>query len=82
MSIFNIYSFVLLSGFVLAIGLGVVLLTGRRRNGWLALGALTVLIIGLWWLVKPVETTLPAGSAPDAAIGQGLPVLIEAQSPY
>lgn len=82
MSIFNIYSLPIGCGALLLALLLVVLRRGRRSGELLALGGLAVCMFLGWLVIRPVSTPLDGQALADAAVGQGLPVLIEAQSPY
>ncbi len=82
MSVFNVYSFALFAGFLLVVGLLVVLARGRRRSDWIALGIFTALILAAWWVIRPTESAFSPSQAADAVVGQGKPVLLEAQSPF
>ena len=82
MSIINLYSFPIFTGVLLLAALLVIILRGRRRNELLTLAGVTAILLVAWVAARPTGSNISAAQAADAAIGQGLPVLIEAQSPY
>ena len=83
MSIFNQYSAVWIAVFLLIIA-GVILL--RRRPKWPQITIFSVLVIGLvaaWIFLHPRQSGPELGAAQvQGSIGQGIPVLLEFQSPY
>ncbi len=83
MSIFNQYSAVWIAVFLVIIA-GVILL--RRRPKWPQITIFGILVIGLvavWIFLHPRQSgpVLDAGQV-QGSIGQGIPVLLEFQSPY
>ena len=82
MQIINQYSLIIF-GLVGLIVVALVLMrsgTGRGRLALLAVVALALL--AGWAAVRPTATPAAAVSEVRAQIGQGLPVLLELQSPY
>ncbi len=80
MWIINQYSFVI---FGLAGVLLLALLLGRTNRKRLALIALAgVALIALWLAVRPSATPAAEVAQVRGQIGQGVPVLLELQSPY
>ena len=83
MAIFNQYSAIWIAVILVVIA-GVILL--RRKPKWPQITAFGVLMVGLaaaWLFLHPRQT----GPVMDAtqvqgSIGQGIPVLLEFQSPY
>jgi hypothetical protein len=83
MKIFNQYSAVWIAAFLVAVA-GVILL--RHSPKWpqfLVLGVLVLGLVAAWILLHPRQTTQVNDAAQvQASIGQGMPVLLEFQSPY
>lgn len=54
-----------------------------RRQEFILVGALTLIMITLWVVVRPTQTPLMDDAKEvQAMIGAGKPVLLEFQSPY
>ena len=83
MQIFNQYSAVWITAFLVVIS-GVILL--RRGLKWPQLVVLGFLVLGLataWIFLHPRQTAMVTDATQvQASIGQGRPVLLEFQSPY
>ncbi len=80
---FNIYS-VLWIGGLLLIGLAAILFRkGLRLQEALAFGVIALGLGLAYWSLRPLQTPLMGEAARvQASIGQGIPVLLEFQSPY
>jgi hypothetical protein len=83
MKIFNQYSAIWIAAFLLAVA-GVILL--RRNPKWPQFLAFSMLVLGLvaaWIVLHPRQTAQVIDAAQvQAKFGQGVPVLLEFQSPY
>jgi hypothetical protein len=83
MQVFNQYSVVWI-GALLVIIMGYFLL--RRKLKWFQVLAFGILLLGLgsmWVLLHPRQTDrINSAAQVEASIGQGIPVLLELQSPY
>ncbi|MGZ6346872.1 MAG: hypothetical protein ACXWNC_04790 [Anaerolineales bacterium] len=83
MTIFNQYSAVWIAVFMVIIA-GVILL--RKRPKWPQITVFSVLVVGLvgaWIILHPRQSGPVMDVAQvQASIGQGIPVLLEFQSPY
>jgi hypothetical protein len=82
MQIINQYSLIIF-GLVGLIAAALLLMRNGKGRGRLA--ALAVVVLALlagWAAVRPTATPAAAVSEVRAQIGQGLPVLLELQSPY
>lgn len=81
--LFNEYSFLWIAGTLILVA-GLVLLTKNPKwNEYLAFGVIVASLIAAWVILHPRQTLLmgDAKSVQDA-IGKGVPVLLEFQSPY
>lgn len=82
-SVFNNYSLLWISVLLLIV-LGLLLF--RQKPGLSNIIAFAVILMGLvfaWMTIRPRQTPLMENArAVQAKIGQGLPVLLEFQSPY
>jgi hypothetical protein len=82
MQIINQYSLVIL-GLVGLIAVALVLMRNGNGRGRMAVVAFVALaLLAGWVAVRPTATPAAAASEVRAQIGQGLPVLLELQSPY
>ena len=83
MQIFNQYSSVWIAAFLVAVA-GFILL--RRNPRWPQFLGLGMLVLGLgaaWTFLHPRQSSLGYNAAQvQASIGQGMPVLLEFQSPF
>jgi hypothetical protein len=83
MQVFNQYSAVWISVLVVLFA-GFVLL--RRKPRWpqfLVFGVLMMGLIGAWFFLHPRQTAQVLNAVQvQTTIGQGIPVLLEFQSPY
>ncbi len=83
MKIFNQYSAVWVAAFLVVVA-GVILL--RRSPKWpqfLAFGVLVLGLVAAWVFLHPRQTAqVNTAAQVQASIGQGMPVLLEFQSPY
>src|SRR5512140_988988 len=81
--ILNQYSF-LISAVFLWLLLALLLLRRKagRKRGAIVLGGLALFMLGLWLLVRPIQSGSPDPAAVRAQIGTGMPVLLEFQSPF
>jgi hypothetical protein len=82
MQIINQYSLVIF-GLVGLVAVALVLLRSGKGRGRVAVAAVLALaLLAGWVAVRPTATPVSAVSQVRAQIGQGLPVLLELQSPY
>ena len=82
MQIINQYSLIIL-GLVWLIAVTLVLMRFGKGRGRIAVLAVVALaLLAGWSAVRPTPTPAAAVSQVRAQIGQGLPVLLELQSPY
>ena len=82
MQIINQYSLIIF-GLVGLIAAALLLMRNGKGRGRVAvLAVVTLALLGGWAAVRPTATPAAAVSEVRAQIGQGLPVLIELQSPY
>jgi hypothetical protein len=82
MQIINQYSLIIL-GLVGLIAVALVLTRNGKGRGRMAVVAVVALaLLAGWVAVRPTATPAAAVSEVHAQIGQGLPVLLELQSPY
>ena len=82
MQIINQYS-VIIFGLVGLIAAALVLMRiGKGRGRTAVLVVVTLALLAAGWLIRPTATPAAAVSEVRAQIGQGLPVLLELQSPY
>jgi thioredoxin 1 len=82
-TIFNQYSFIILSAGLLGVA-GVILLTRKPKwNDYLAFGVIAGVLILAWVIVHPRQTALMEDAKMvQQMIGAGTPVLLEFQSPF
>ena len=82
MQIINQYSLIIfgLAGLT-AVAL-VLMRSGKRRGRMAVLAAIALALLAGWVAVRPTATPAAAVGQVHAQIGQGLPVLLELQSPY
>ena len=82
MQIINQYSLIIF-GLVGLIAVALVLLrSGKGRGRMAVLAVIALALLAGWAAVRPTATPAAAVSQVRAQIGQGLPVLLELQSPY
>ena len=82
MQIINQYSLIIV-GLIGLITVALVLMrSGKRRGRMAVLAAIALALLAGWVAVRPTATPAAAVSQVRAQIGQGLPVLLELQSPY
>jgi apolipoprotein N-acyltransferase len=82
MQIINQYSLIIV-GLIGLIAVALVLMrSGKRRGRMAVLAAIALALLAGWVAVRPTATPAAAVSQVRAQIGQGLPVLLELQSPY
>jgi apolipoprotein N-acyltransferase len=82
MQIINQYSLIIV-GLIGLIAMALVLMrSGKRRGRMAVLAAIALALLAGWVAVRPTATPAAAVSQVRAQIGQGLPVLLELQSPY
>ena len=82
MQIINQYS-LFVFGLVGLIAVALVLMRSGKGRGRVAVLAVVALaLLAGWMAVRPTATPVAAVSQVRAQIGQGLPVLLELQSPY
>ncbi len=82
MQIINQYSLIIF-GLVGLIAMALVLMRSGKGRGRIAMLAVIALaLLAGWVAVRPTATPVAAVSQVRAQIGQGLPVLLELQSPY
>ena len=82
MQIINQYS-IIVFGLTGLIAVSLVLMRSGKRRGRMAVLAIVALALLAGWLaVRPTATPAAAVSQVLSQIGQGLPVLLELQSPY
>jgi len=84
MSTFVNYYSALITGLVLAVAAGVILLTRKPRwNDYLAFTVIVAGLIAAWMILHPRQTPLMEDARRvRGMIGVGTPVLLEFQSPY
>jgi hypothetical protein len=82
MQIINQYSLIIF-GLVVLIAVALVLMRSGKGRGRIAvLAVIALALLAGWVAVRPTATPAAAVSQVRAQIGQGLPVLLELQSPY
>jgi hypothetical protein len=82
MQIINQYSLIIF-GLVGLIAVALLLMRSGKGRGRIAvLAVVTLALLGGWAAFRPTATPAAAVSQVRAQIGQGLPVLLELQSPY
>jgi len=82
MQLINQYSLLVIG--VMGLGLLAFLLLrdGIKKQDIIILGIIVLSSILLWYVWHPRQDSLQKAEAVQAQIGQGIPVLIEFQSPY
>ena len=81
MQIINQYSLIIF-GLVGLIAVALVLMRRQGAGAWLCWSLSRWRFLPAGWSVRPTATPAAAVSEVRAQIGQGLPVLLELQSPY
>jgi multisubunit Na+/H+ antiporter MnhE subunit len=82
MNFFNLYSYLLVSLFIILVAAFLLLRNGFETGKFaLLVGLLTGLVV-IWFVVRPAPGTDSTGTQIRQQIGAGIPVLLEIQSPY
>jgi hypothetical protein len=82
-SLLNQYSSVWIAAGLLVLAGFLLLRRTPAWSDWLAFGVIGAGLLVAWLLLRPVQSPLAADADQvQAQIGQGLPVLLEFQSPY
>jgi len=79
---FNQHSFLVAAGGALLLVAALLLRDGLRPADLIALGALCLGLALAYALLRPRDSTQTQADDARARIGQGVPVLLEFQSPY
>jgi len=82
MQIINQYSLIIFGLVGLLVAALVLMRFGKGRGRVAVLAAVALVLLAGWLVVRPTATPAAAVNQVRAQIGQGLPVLLELQSPY
>jgi hypothetical protein len=83
MKIINQYSAIWIAAFLVTSAAVILLRRSPRWPQFLAFGVLVLGLAGAWILLHPRQTSqVNDATQVQARIGQGIPVLLEFQSPY
>lgn len=82
MQTINQYSFFVISGIILLVGAVLVLRRGLTVPRVLGVAGAALLVLGVWFAIRPQQTPDQNAARIEEQIGAGKPVLLEFQSPY
>jgi hypothetical protein len=82
MEFLNQYSFTLIAGTLIILFSIFIFRGGVGQREIIALGALIIGFLVAYWFFSPGESSSGGGERTNAAIGSGIPVLLEFQSPF
>lgn len=82
MLLLNVYSFAIFSIVIFSLIAYLILRRGINARSLILTGLLAVTILGVWFVLRPQPGTQANRDAIISQIGQGIPVLVEIQSPY
>jgi hypothetical protein len=82
MEFVNQYSFTLVAGTLIIIFSYFMFRHGVGQREITALVALIIGFLAAYWFFNPGDSSTGGGERAEAAVGAGIPVLLEFQSPY
>lgn len=82
MRLLNQYSFAIFSIVVFGVAAYLILRRGFNARSLTFTSLIAVVLFGIWFVLRPQPGTQANRDAIMSQIGQGVPVLVEIQSPY